>query len=741
MHFASPLPWWLVALAASGIVGIAVWSYRRPLAPLSPARRVLLGVLRASALGSLVVLLARPMVALPPAAAGDVVVPVLIDASRSMRVGDAGGKPRLAAARDLVQGMILPTLEGQARVELFAVGDAATPATLDTLVADGRKSDLSGAIAAVRDRLRGSRIPGMLVLSDGGDTGRETGGPEGTARGDHVAPVFTIGIGSPEGLPDREVVGLSAGDPRLDQALVDLRVSISSRGFGPTPFDIRVLANGRLLTTDRVTPGADGSPIDLSVPVSPDPAIATTYTVEIPAAPDEVIVENNARSVLMSPAGRKRRVLVLAGAPGYDYSFFARALARDPNLEVDSVVRKGQNDSGADTFLVQATGGRGATLTSGFPSTREALFAYDALVVANLEGDYFTHAQLALAADFVGERGGGLLLVGGRSFEGRGLTGTPLGDVLPIELTDRRGTRPYGGGEDGPGLLNRMAPTTEGETHPIMRLGTREETRARWADMPPLAAVAAVGGPRPGATVLAVSAAPGGSATSVVAVQRYGRGRSMAFGGEASWRWRMLRPAADRSYEFFWRQALRWLAADAPDPVTLSLTADAQPGEAVAIEIGVRDRAFAPVSDATVEAVLTAPGSDPVRLPLRLDGTGRFTTRAEPRAAGPFRLQVEARRASALLGSADRWFLAGGIDRELVDPRLNEGVLQRLARESGGSYARASEAASVIARLRAAAPSGREPIYVDAWHTRWAFAFVVAVLSGEWLCRRRWGLR
>ena len=29
-------------------------------------------------------------------------------------------------------------------------------------------------------------------------------------------------------------------------------------------------------------------------------------------------------------------------------------------------------------------------LTTGFPATREALFDYDALVIANLEGDFFT---------------------------------------------------------------------------------------------------------------------------------------------------------------------------------------------------------------------------------------------------------------------------------------------------------------------------------------------------------------
>src|SRR5439155_4231928 len=118
---------------------------------------------------------------------------------------------------------------------------------------------------------------------------------------------------------------------------------------------------------------------------------------------------------------------------------------------------------------------------------------------------------------------------------------------------------------------NKVSLTAAGEAHPIMRLGaTAAETRKQWATLPALAASAPLGAPRPGATVLAVTTAPGGGVYPVVAVQRYGRGRSMIFSGEASWRWKMLVASSNRSYEFFWRQAARWLTATAPDPVAIA---------------------------------------------------------------------------------------------------------------------------------------------------------------------------
>jgi hypothetical protein len=266
------------------------------------------------------------------------------------------------------------------------------------------------------------------------------------------------------------------------------------------------------------------------------------------------------------------------------------------------VTRKGKNAEGQDTFFVQAGGGRSPTLTLGFPATREQLFVYDALVIANVEGEFFSRAQLKMAADFVAERGGGLLVLGGRSFAQRGLSGTPLEEVLPVELNDRRGglVRASLATGDMP-AHNRLMLTPEGEVHPIMRIGgSPDETRKMWSALPALAASAPLGGPRPGATILALTKAPDGGVFPVVAVQRYGQGRSMVFAGEASWRWKMMVASTDRSFEFFWRQSARWLSA-APEPVAISVPDAPEPGDAIAIDVDARD-GVAPVPDATIDA-------------------------------------------------------------------------------------------------------------------------------------------
>ena len=738
MEFASPIPWWAAILTAFAIAAVAVWSYRQPLAPLTRAQRWTLTVLRALALALVVVFVCRPILLLPPVADRDLVVPVLVDVSRSMRIADADGGTRLALAAAIVEREIIPSLAGTYTPEVYAVSESWSATQPSDLRPDGRRSNLGEAVDAIREQYRGRRVPGIVLISDGATTGSADAGAAG-------APVFTVGVGSAAGPDDREIVGLTAGEPRLDQTSIDLRVSAVSRGYGRSPFQLRLLANGRLLESRAITPSAEGSPVEEVISVAPDPLVATVYTAEIAPADGEAIVENNARSVLVSPIGRKRRILALAGAPGYEFSFLSRALGKDPGFEFDSIVRKGQNESGQATFLVQAGGGRASALTSGFPSSREALYAYDALIAANVEGDALTRAQLTMAAEFVSVRGGGLVVLGGRSFAQRGLLGTPLEEALPVELNDRRGglARAAADAEGAP-TPNAILLTAEGQSHPAMRIGqTGEETRKRWAALPALAASAPVGGPRPGATVLAVTMAASGARYPVVAAQRYGRGRSLIFAGEASWRWRMLAPASDRTYEYFWRQAARWLAASAPDPVSVIVPAAAEPGSPLQIEVEARDAAFAPVGDATVTAAIAGPGGTSRPLTLRADAEvpGRFAGQITAEVAGLYRVQGEARRGARSLGPVDAWFQVGAVEREFADPRLNDGFLRRLARASGGEYLPAAEAGRLASLLASSAPSALEPERRDLWHEPWTFAFVVALLSAEWILRRRWGLR
>ena len=747
MRFAVVLPWWGYLLSFGAALVLGWLAYARTPIKLRPGSRIGLSALRALTLIALIVILLRPVIMVPPASANNSLLPILVDVSRSMRLKDdpsttlgaGGGQSRLERAQSLVREL-QSQLGKEYQLELLTFGETLAAATdVDQLAATARRSDLSGAIADLAERHRNDRLAGVIVLSDGGDTA-----PQETRSGRSVnAPVMTVGIGNPEMPRDREVVNLTAGEPLLPGASIDVSVSATSHGFAKDPVELRLSANGRPLEVRRVTPSADGAPVHAVFTVSPEPDVPTVYTVQIPDASGEVATENNTRSVLVPPQTGKRRLLVVEGAPGFEHTFLKRALSDDPGLEVDAVVRKGQNDDGRDTFYVQAAPSRMAALSNGYPSKRSELYAYDGVIFGNVEADFFTREQLQLTNDFIATRGGGLLVLGARSFDRQGLAGTALEEALPIDLSDRRSTITLASAEVPIVEPNTPALTTDGALHPATRLAvTPEENRQKWSSLPPLASVAQVGGTRPGAQVLAVALTAGGTPQPLIAAQRYGQGRSVVFAGEASWRWRMLKPAEDTSYETIWRQMARWITVGAQGPVSIGAMSPAVPGITDRVSVVVRDEDFKPVANAEVAILLTAPNGEKRQLPAPLSSPvdGRYSVATRFDQPGVYRVDATATRSGERLGIASRPVLVGGVDLEMTQPRLNDAVLRRLAAESNGHYLSADDADQLPALLRESRAEAGTPEIRDLWHNGWSLLLIVGLLAAEWVARRRVGL-
>jgi uncharacterized membrane protein len=734
--FANALPWWGVLLVAVAI-GIIAWrAYAHSAVP-RPRRDVLIA-LRFITLATLALFLMRP-VRISDSGLRDVFVPVLVDASRSMSIEDADGRRRIDRARDLVVREIQPSLANQFHLDVLSFGDRLRETSPGDLVAIDRQSDLSGALAAMRDRYRGRPIAGVIVVSDGGDT--STTAPADTA----IPPVYAFGVGSRTISRDREVTSVTAAEAVADDSRIDLAVSAVSHGTGTEPIALQLEANGKPLEVRRIAPAAEGIPVHTVFHVTPARGSAVVYSVEVPLLSGEIVPENNTRSVLVQPPARQHHVLFVEGAPGFEHSFLKRAWAADPGLDLDSIVRKGKNDQGADTYYIQASQSRSNALSSGYPSRAEELFAYDAVVLANVQSAQLTRDQQELTRAFVGKRGGGLLVLGARTFTKPGLGDTPLEEVLPLQLVDRGDTDAVLPASASRGM-NRVSLTASGEAHPIMQLGAvLDDTRRRWDATPPLASTVPLGGPRPGASVLAITGGAGGVARPLVAVQRYGQGRSLIFAGEGAWRWRMLLPSTDRSYDMFWRQTLRWLALSADDPVAIRLPAAAAPGESLSVRVLARDAAFVPQGDAVVEVDVSTPDGRAEQIhaaqPREPQDDGAYVARFRADGPGVYRIRAAARRGATTIGTASAAMLVGGSDLEMADPRLNLQVLQRVALRSGGALVAPGETAALVERLRAAVPAARLAVTHELWHTGWSFALIVGLLTSEWLLRRRWGLR
>ena len=380
----------------------------------------------------------------------------------------------------------------------------------------------------------------------------------------------------------------------------------------------------------------------------------------------------------------------------------------------------------------------------GFPTRREDLFEYRGVILGSMEASFFTHDQMRMLVDFAAQRGGGVLLLGGRrAFSEGGYAGTPLAELSPVVLEPRASD----GGR--PELITdlRLDLTAQGRSHPatLLRDG-REESNDLWPDLPPLSAYQRMTELKAGATALIEAETPMSSEPLIaLAYHRIGRGRAIAFLPHDSWHWQMSAeiPLEDQTHERLWRQMLRWLVSYVPDRIEVETDRDRfEPGSTVAIRAMVRDEAFREVNRAQVTATIELPSGDEAYVPLdwSVERDGEFVGVFTAGERGFYRIEVDVESNGEPLGAAVSRFAVDDLNEELFGAARRDAVLQRIARETGGRQYRLSEAERLVEELSVSRGGTTVREARDLWDMPVLFLALVVLLCGEWAARRRLGL-
>jgi uncharacterized membrane protein len=510
------------------------------------------------------------------------------------------------------------------------------------------------------------------------------------------------------------------------------------RGYGGRSVPVIVEDGGRIVAQETVTLPRDGEAVTARIRTPAAEKGARQLTVRVPVQEGELIDRNNARSAVVSVRGRREKILYVEGEPRFEVKFLRRAVAADSNLQLVTMVRTAR-----DKYLRMSVDDS-LELATGFPKTREELFSYRAIVLGSIEASAFTLDQLRMLADFVSERGGGLVALGGRlSFGEGGFRGTPLADVLPVEITGDPGE------PDSTALRTVHAILTdEGRWHAALQLaGSDSATRAKWDTMPSVTTLNQFGRAKPGATVLLTGRDEGGNTQPLLAVQRFGRGRSAAFAAQDSWMWQMAAEVEieDDSHETFWRQLLRWLVTDVPDRADLVATADgAEPNESVRIRAEISDPRFVRVNGARITAELEGPDGTRTPLPFEWSGArdGEYVSDALLGNPGTYTVHakavVEGTKADTLLAEPMHLAVVTS-EREYFGAERRSALLRQLADETGGRYYEPNDVMNV-ARDLAHSSSGVTVVdRKDLWDLPVVFLLLGVVLAAEWGYRRRRG--
>ena len=401
-------PWWLLATLVAVPL---VWLTWRGLAAIGAKRRVVAIGLRVLVVLLLAILLADPAVTQTH---DQVTLIAVFDRSQSI-------PPKLQEAG---LAYLAETLGRRRAGDRLAVIDVAELSVIEKLASgdtqiDHRVTSLSGeqtnlaggvqlglAIAPPNTAVR------FLIVSDGNETSGDLRDAARVVAANRI-PIDVLPLRYRH---DQEVVFnrlVSPPNARSGQT-VSLRFVLTSTG--PAKGKIHLSLNGQPVDLDpssdavaaeaQLKAGTNVKTISLPLGTRGLHEFEATFVPDDPS--QDVLIQNNKASSMTYVSG-----------PGH-------VLILDEDGKSGAAIGRVLSGAGIETRTIRA---------EEFPQQLPELLDADAVILANASCSNFSMAQQELMVNYVKELGGGLVMVGGPlSFGAGGWIGSPLAEVLPVDL-------------------------------------------------------------------------------------------------------------------------------------------------------------------------------------------------------------------------------------------------------------------------------------------------------------------
>ena len=726
---ASPLVVTIALIIFGGAAYISYLNWRR-----SGRRRNVawLEVLRLVLIALLGFTLLRPEVVQVVKSKNQPEIAVLVDRSGSMATRDVQENTALQTRAQWINSQISnkfwQPLQGKTKVVIEEFGTTSTNAPTGTNHSSAPLGTDLGA-ALERPLAREANLKAVLLLSDGD---WNIGGSPLRAAAQYRergVPVFAVGVGSEVALPD---IALEAVSPP-SYGLFGEQITI--------PFSIRSHLTNEVRTTIVLNDGTrEEVKKEIVIPARgqlqetilwyPRSVGDVALTLKVPVQPGELIPENNQQKFRISVRVEKLQVLVVDSLPRWEYRYLRNALARDPGVEVHSILyHPGMKAGGGRNYL------------PAFPGTREAISRYDVIFLGDVgigEGE-LSEADAELIRGLVEQQSSGLIFLPGS--RGRQLTfsDSALKDLIPVVLDTMK--------PNGQVLQNEavLTLTTAGKGHFLTRFEADENLNAQvWQALPGFYWSAAVEKSRPGAEVLAVhsSLRNASGRMPLLATRSAGTGKVLFMGSDSAWRWR--RGVEDKYHYRFWSQVVRWMAHQrhlaGKEGVRLAYSPERpEPNDTVFLQSTILDAAGFPAEEGPVTVSITSPSgrSEHVRFSAVEGGWGVFKSQFRPSEPGRYKLVLDAPKQNRKLETE---LLVQQRTLEEIGRPINRGILAEITALSGGSAALMSGLEQIVQQISVAPEPKDLEKRIRIWSSPWWGALILILLSVYWVGRKAAGM-
>ena len=558
-------------------------------------------------------------------------------------------------------------------------------------------TQLLGALRQVPSRFGRRRPAGIVLFSDG--RAHDESGVEqlATQFAKLNVPVHVVPVGDTANGGDVAIVACVV--PPRARRLAEVEVQVFLRSYG---------YDGRRCEVSLIAPSKADDEVDRSlappVPVTLHDGFQSVglsfrtdtktrkIQVNVSPFPDEASTANNSFNAEVHIDRTKIRLLYVEGSTQptqrvqtgnqfelhAPYSDLHKALTEDEDIEC--VVLQALPNAPGRLFRVAEAAG--AVTGRGFPESIAELSAFDAIILSNVAANAFTEQQLLWLDKWIGQRGGGLLMVGGqRSFSSGHWDETRLAEMLPIEMRS----------DDDwlPSTQVSVVAEQQSMSHPLWTIVSDERQNRdivgqfpsfyginRWAGVKPnltrvlgMSNLAASDAPTGNVAPISESEMPpkmksetksrlkqgagasdspetvdaDGSKQPAIVVGQYGRGRTMVMAMPITRPWAndfLNKWGSDTKYVGkFWRNAIYWLTENSSiGRRRLIVTADKKfyrPGETISLTAVAFDESTNQTGSYKITAMIEPKSSlneldinySPIRWP---DGKPRDSTESSP---------------------------------------------------------------------------------------------------------------
>jgi uncharacterized membrane protein len=768
---------WPLLAALAVLAGFVIWAYGRSTG--STATRSVCTALKVVGIAALVACLLEPLWSTKRAQPGANFFVVLADNSQGLQMTDRGAEETRGAQMkqwlaDSGPGAWQQTLAETFQLRRYSFDARLQPVTtFAELDFNGSATALHTALRQIAERYRGQPLAGILVATDGNATDSP-----GALEAAGLPPVYPVIAGSDDVPRDVSVQKVAVTQTAFEDAPVTLQADVAVNGLAREEIVAQLIdSTGKKVEEQKQRASRGDETLAFRFRIKPTERGLNFYQVRAVAAADvnttnknsEATTANNSRAAVVDRGTGPYRILYVSGRPNWEFKFLNRALAEDDQVHLVALIRIarrerkfefmgrrgessnplfrgfGQTNENMERYdqpvLVRLNTRDESELKGGFPKVAEDLYHYDAIIVDDLEAEFFTRDQMALVQKFVSERGGGLLMLGGaESFREGKYARTPVGDMLPVYLDRAESARPSG--------PLKLSLSREGWLQPWIRLRDNEnDERTRLGKMPAFEVFNEASTIKPGASVLATVADGQSRNFPALVSTRFGHGRTAALLIGDFWRWGFRDEASQKDMAKAWRQMMRWLVTDVPDRFEVQV----QPRESadtVLLQVRARDKSFQPLDNASVQLTVTeVPGggvkpTNTVRITAEASTEpGVYETTFVARKAGAYRVDAVISDANgAEAGRASAGWTSDPAADEFRSLRPDRALLESLAKKTGGEVLKPNDLASFAKSL----PNRKAPITETAsiplWHTPAMFLFALACFVAEWGVRRWKGL-